>query len=421
VALGAKIDSLSGFTVTVVSGGLETRIVQTGNAAVQHANGIGSSLSGNLTTTGVTLGAKVDSLSGFVGNVSGGLEARITQTGNSAVAHSNGIGVTLSGNLSTTGATLGATIISSGNSAVAHANGIGAIISGNLTLTGQTLQGRITSLSGFVGNVSGGLETRIFQTGAAAVTASTTYTNSLGSIISGNLAATGATLWQRDLDISGAIIAQMAAGGSVVKVSGSAAIATADFTGIGGVKVFSSGGQVFISGSEGGVGGGVTSLNSLAGTVDLVGTGGMKIATAGQQIIIGPPPFRVPLSVNAVTATNATLAPQFFANSSAYATYVDLAGYTGVRFVLNKAATAGAANYGMFLRYLGNFTTTAASYLPITSPEMRVAGNLQNTMIVSGFLPIVAAARSGIYLALISSGNDGALDPVWGNISADFL
>lgn len=216
--LQGRINSLSGF-VGNVSGGLETRIFQTGNAAVVHANGMGTILSGNLTQTGVTLGAKINSLSGFVGNVSGGLETRITATGNAAVAFANGMGTILSGNLTQTGATLQGRITSlsgfvgnvsgglevritaTGNAAITHANGMGSILSGNLTQTGATLQGRITSLSGFVGNVSGGLEVRIAQTGSTAVN----HANGIGTILSGNLTLTGSTLFIRDGTISGVL------------------------------------------------------------------------------------------------------------------------------------------------------------------------------------------------------------------------
>lgn len=243
------VEVIAGVSGNLIQSGIQlgNTIIQTGNAAVVHANGMGSILSGNLTQTGATLQGRINSLSGFVGNVSGGLEARIVQTGNAAITHANGIGINLSGNLTQTGVTLyrlitgasgqsvtdyatktqltqtgvtlGAKINSlsgfvgqvsgglevrisvSGNAAVAHANSIGQTISGNLTQTGATLQGRITSLSGFVGNVSGGLETRIAQTGSAAVN----HANGIGTILSGNLTLTGSTLFIRDGTISGVL------------------------------------------------------------------------------------------------------------------------------------------------------------------------------------------------------------------------
>lgn len=184
-----------------ISGGLETRITATGSSAIVHANSIGATISGNLTQTGVTLFARDVA-------VSGGLEARIFASGAAGIAFSNGMGSILSGNITNTGVVLQGRVTSlsgfvglvsggletrittTGNAAIAHSNGIGSILSGNLTQTGTTLQGRITSLSGFVGLVSGGLEARISATGNAVVA----FSNGMGSIISGNLTQTGIVL-----------------------------------------------------------------------------------------------------------------------------------------------------------------------------------------------------------------------------------
>jgi hypothetical protein len=162
-AVDSKVNSLSGFT-TNLSGAINTILIATGNAAISHANGIGSILSGNLTQTGVNLGSKIDSLSGFVGNVSGGLETRIFQTGAANITYSNSIGVSTSGTIATTGqqavnyansigASASGTIASTGSAAVIHANGIGIIISGNLTQTGVNLGSKIDSLSGYSNNI----------------------------------------------------------------------------------------------------------------------------------------------------------------------------------------------------------------------------------------------------------------------------
>jgi hypothetical protein len=193
----------SGFITGLAgTGSLATtaQLVATGNAAVAHANGIGTIISGNLTQTGVALIA-------YNLAISGGLETRIFQTGSAAVVHANGIGSIISGNLTQTGATLFARdtaisgglesrIFATGAAAVAfassYANNIGINLSGNLTLTGQTLFARDAA-------ISGGLEARIFQTGAAAVS----HSNGIGSILSGNLTQTGATLQGRINSLSG--------------------------------------------------------------------------------------------------------------------------------------------------------------------------------------------------------------------------
>lgn len=262
VQLGASINSLSGYLGNV-SGGLQAQII----ANLSTDTIISGILTTGLTNTGVLLGASINSLSGFVGNVSGGLQAQIntkasiasldlvsgnlTATGVALITRMNSIGTSLSGNLFTTGSNLyqlstglsgylvgliGASSagVSSLNGAsgvltIAGAplsnvtvttNGQNIVVSGNtgdyaffaqktdvtqtgiqlinrtflisgilttgLTNTGVLLGASITALSGFVGNVSGGLQSQVASVLAAA--------NSIGSTISGNLTATGVAL-----------------------------------------------------------------------------------------------------------------------------------------------------------------------------------------------------------------------------------
>lgn len=297
-----------------ISGGLEVRIIASGNVAIAHANSIGQTISGNLTSTGLAIGL-----------VSGGLEARIIATGQSALAHANSIGVALSGNatqtglqlqtiITNTGATLHGMIV--GSSGLASSNAV--TISGNLTTTGLAIgliSGALATkladtgaaLSARDASISGGLEARITATGQSMLA----HANSIGQTLSGNLTQTGvalglvsgalsvrltdtgSALFARDLAISGALQALIAGGGSIVRISGSSPLATADFTGIGGVSVVYSGGQVFISGAAGAPGGGVPSVNSITSAVTIVGTGGFMVSTAGATITVSGLPFAV--------------------------------------------------------------------------------------------------------------------------------
>jgi hypothetical protein len=299
-------------------------IVLTGNAAVTHSNGMGTILSGNLTQTGVALINRDLLVSGwlvtgiantgqaavnYANSIGVSTSGTIVLTGSAAVTHANGIGTIISGNLTQTGISLmnrdllvsgwlTTGIATSGSAAVQHANGIGSIISGNLTTTGQTLDTKINSLSGFVGNVSGGLEIRISATGNSAVT----HANGIGINLSGNLTQTGITLLTKinslsgHVDnVSGALQAQIAGGGSQVKVTGSATIAIPDFTGIGGTVVLYSGAQVFISGGAGGGGVSQGQLDSLSGYSDSI-----FVHRTGEELISGIKTFTTGVIVSGI-------------------------------------------------------------------------------------------------------------------------
>lgn len=210
VDIGNRLTSLSGYIdqqdyatgranilySSGISGTLNATIITTGDAVVAHSNSIGQILSGELTATGKTLQGRINSLSGFVEQVSGGLETRIAQTGQASFLATSGASGVLAGFIAQTGSNLYVLITGmSGQGAADYATKT------QLTITGQTLQGRIDSLSGYVGLVSGGIEARIAVTGNAAVT----HANGIGVNLSGNLAQTGATLIARDNSISGVL------------------------------------------------------------------------------------------------------------------------------------------------------------------------------------------------------------------------
>lgn len=132
-------------------------IANTGSQAWNAANDNGINLSGNLTQTGATLSARLNALSGFVGQASGGLETRIAQTGQAAVLYASGISGALQGYInSVSGYVIAASggletrIVATGTAAINHANSIGQTISGNLTQTGIALNNRVNALSGWV-------------------------------------------------------------------------------------------------------------------------------------------------------------------------------------------------------------------------------------------------------------------------------
>ncbi len=113
---------------------------------------------------------------------------------------------------------------------------------------------------------------------------------------------------------------------------------------------------------------------------------------------------------------------QFFDSSSAYVTQADLSAYNQVRLVVNKQTQAGATGSKLILRYqaTSGAPLTASSYSDIGITEVSVATNVTNTILNTGWIDMAAGAIDDVYIALLGSGGDGALDPVYGNIYAEF-
>jgi hypothetical protein len=122
----------------------------------------------------------------------------------------------------------------------------------------------------------------------------------------------------------------------------------------------------------------------------------------------------------AVAYTNQAAAASFFAGSHRYAKKLDLTNYTQVRLIVNKQATAGAANAKVRLRYSNAFSTTVGNWLAIGTSEVQVAVNVQNTVLDSGWINLAAGARGDVFVTLDGIGGDGVLDPAFGAISAQF-
>jgi hypothetical protein len=122
-----------------------------------------------------------------------------------------------------------------------------------------------------------------------------------------------------------------------------------------------------------------------------------------------------------IADTNCPVALQFFKNLPYMSIQrVDLSPFKYVRFNVMKGATAGAAANKMILRYSSGFTTTAANMLDIGIVEVSVATNVLNTALTTGWIELAAGAKADVFVGILTSGGDGALDPAYGNISAEF-
>lgn len=296
---GAGVSSLNGLTNVVVLAGTGGLTVSAQGQTILVSGDL--SISGALTQTGVTLGAKIDALSGSAAsnanlqstgqqafNLYTGLSGALGQTGSNLQSQVN----TLTTNLTTTGTTLYNDIVglsgqvntsltqtgvsllniiaNTGQAAWLAAQNNAVNLSGNLTSTGSILYIDLTGMSGQL-NTNLATITNLTQTGVIIE----------AQIISLSGFTTG---------VSGALQAQIAAGGTQVKITGSSVLAIANLTGIGGALVFTSGAFTFISGGAGGAGGGVPSVNGITSAVTIAGTGGLSVSVNGSTILVSGDP-----------------------------------------------------------------------------------------------------------------------------------
>lgn len=131
-------------------------------------------------------------------------------------------------------------------------------------------------------------------------------------------------------------------------------------------------------------------------------------------------PICIPFNIGALTYTNMPANLSFFNNSSAYVTSTNLAPFTGVKLSINKAGTALVTGF-LQLKYLTGFSMTPTDYLNIDINATKLMLNIQNTIIDSGWQPLVAGARGNVCVALVGSGGNIVLDPIFGNINAFFM
>jgi hypothetical protein len=122
-----------------------------------------------------------------------------------------------------------------------------------------------------------------------------------------------------------------------------------------------------------------------------------------------------------ITDTNSPAALRFFKNLPYLSAQpVDLTAFRQVRLSVMKGGVAGAAASKIILRFISAWSTTVGSWQDISETEVSVATNVQNTVLKTGWLPLKVEAQGDVIIGLFTSGGDGALDPQYGNITAEF-
>lgn len=127
------------------------------------------------------------------------------------------------------------------------------------------------------------------------------------------------------------------------------------------------------------------------------------------------------LSSSQATWTDMPSAATLLGGHHRHIAKADLTGYTQCRLHVNKMGTAGASGSKLILRYGTSFGTTAASFTTDAgTSEVSCAINATDTFVSSSWIDLASGAKADVFLAIVGSGGDGAIDPQYGAIRAEF-
>ena len=68
----------------------------------------------------------------------------------------------------------------------------------------------------------------------------------------------------------------------------------------------------------------------------------------------------------------------------------------------------------------GQEKQTVANYVDIGTSEVSVAVNVQNSFLATAWINLAAGAKADVYVDIVGSGGDAALDPAFGSVVAEF-
>lgn len=404
--------NFSGIGSVTVSTGVGNFIYFSGSAtssSADHNDGI--NLSGNLQVTGQNILSYIVGLSGlFSGN--------IQSTGQQSWMAANNNSINLSGNLQLTGSNLQTAInlisgnyltgIHSGNyipKYVINGNGFDESIiyqSGNKIGIGATgflsnivTVSSSTSIDGIrINNLNGG--------GSAQAAISFSYdSSSLSRSRIGYFPATNELRIAGGGDNLGFVSFYAGGAGDVTTATEKMRIQPGGSVGINTNSPLSNS-KLDVSGNI--YGSGINANSSLT--------------ISGQSVITGSQ-ICLPLSSSSITVVNMPDTLNFFDSSNINSiTYIDLSTFSQV-MLTSRVSTIGTSTGYLYLGYLGNFSTTQSNYMFIDSNNTKTRFETAGVT-NSGWQPLTAGARSGVYVALLQSGGNGVLSPVFGKINAFF-
>lgn len=99
----------------------------------------------------------------------------------------------------------------------------------------------------------------------------------------------------------------------------------------------------------------------------------------------------------------------------------DLTGYTQVRFTIIMGSVGGNTGSKAILRYKRtSFSSTATDYSDIGTSEVSVSIATSGVVVTTGWVALAAGAKADVWIAVLGSGGDGAIDPTFRLIKAEY-
>ncbi len=120
------------------------------------------------------------------------------------------------------------------------------------------------------------------------------------------------------------------------------------------------------------------------------------------------------------TWTNMPLAATLLFGSTRHIGQLDLSKRTQARFMMTKGSVAGASGSKIILRYHTAWSSNVGDYLDIGTSEVSLPTNGGIDGLVTSWIDLAAGAKADVWIAVVGSGGDGALDPTFGTIRAEF-
>lgn len=106
--------------------------------------------------------------------------------------------------------------------------------------------------------------------------------------------------------------------------------------------------------------------------------------------------------------------------SAASAKKVDLSNFTECRIVAITGGVAGPAGAKVAAMFKTTLGTNAAAYAILGTSAVEAAIETIDTAVASAWIPLATLAMADVFVAIVTSGGDGAIDPVLGSLEVQF-